>query len=95
MGDPLVGLLADPGDLVLRPLADAGDVLVRPLAQLGRLVGGAGVDRLDVRLCLGRELLENVGSGRSAAVCMALVRSAMNLLGLRDAAGAGTGHRRP
>ena len=62
MGDALVGLLADPGDLGLRPLADRGDVVVGLLAQLGRLVGGAGVDALDVGLGLGGEALERVGA---------------------------------
>ena len=63
VGDALVGLFADPGDLGLGPVADRRDVIVGLLAQLGRLDGGRRVDRLDVGLGIGAEARERVGLG--------------------------------
>ena len=50
-----LGLLADPGDLGLRPLADGGEVVVGLSTQLGCLVRGGRVDLFDGGLGLGLE----------------------------------------
>ena len=63
VGDLGLGLLADPGDLGLRPLADGGDVVVGLAAEVGGLGRRAGVDLLDVGLGVGLEL----GQGRGRA----------------------------
>ena len=53
-----LGLLADPGDLGLRPLADRGDVVVGRAAEVGGLGRRAAVDLLDVGLRVGLELAQ-------------------------------------
>ncbi len=63
MHDALVGLFADARDLGLGPLADRRDIVVGLLAQVGRLVGGRGVDVLDVGLGVRAEAGQGVGAG--------------------------------
>ena len=62
--DLAIGLFADPGHLRLGPVADGDDVVVGGLAQLGGTVGGTGLDRFDVRLRFGLELLQGRGARR-------------------------------
>ena len=60
----VLGLLADPGDLALRPVADAGDVVVGRPTQLGDLLGRVGVDALGGGLGLGGEALHGLVARR-------------------------------
>jgi hypothetical protein len=82
MGDALVGLFADPGDLGLGPLADGGDVVVGLLAQLAGLDRGRCVDVLDVALGVGGEARERVGLRRLGRALHGLGEIGHELVGL-------------
>ena len=62
-GDLLLGLLADPGNLGLRPFANRGDVVVGRASEVGGLGRGPAMDGLDMRLGVGLELAQRPAAG--------------------------------
>jgi hypothetical protein len=62
-GDPILGLLPDPGDLGLRPVLDPGHFLFRMPPEGVRVGGGPSLDLLDLRGPFDPELLQGGCAG--------------------------------